>query len=341
MRVLIADRNVRLLEAISHTFARDFTITTAMTLQRCSDLLRRCDFDLAIVSEKLSDGPGLRLLGKIAHHSPETLRIFAARRSRLDLLKGRLGPLGLFQTLAYPIEAGQLSSVLTLARAGGRAPVAAPSPAATRPRVERIRFNFKDASLATNVPVVISRRVLRRSAVPTTARQMVIATGAGGRAFQTAPSRIEGPARSRIQPHAPSRIEAPAPPRGLSRVTPLRSAAPSRRKPSLMLGATIAAVLATLALILHSPDVHPTRAPLASVERQPPDIPAVSRENFAPSSLTTPIPAEPHAAKHGDPTPTPPATAAEPALPEVATTTTPLADPSTFSSEAYEPIYSN
>src|SRR3984957_1433836 len=118
MRVLIADRNARLLESISLTFGQQFSIHTASTLERCGDLLRQGEFDLAIVSEKLADGRGLQLLGQIARSWPDTLRIFAARRSRLQLLKGRLGPFGLFRTLPYPIDAKKLLSALTLARAG-------------------------------------------------------------------------------------------------------------------------------------------------------------------------------------------------------------------------------
>src|ERR1700730_15565346 len=117
MRVLIADRNARLLESVSRTFAHQLSIQTATTREHCEDLLRHCEFDLAIVGEKLADGPGLHLLGQIAESSPDTLRIFAARQSRLQLLKGRLGPFGLFRTLSYPIDAQKLLSALVLARA--------------------------------------------------------------------------------------------------------------------------------------------------------------------------------------------------------------------------------
>ena len=95
MRVLIADRNARLLESISRTFADQFTIQTASSREHCDALLGSGEFDLAVISEKLADGPGLQVLGEIARNSPDTLRIFAARRSRLELLKGKLGPFGL------------------------------------------------------------------------------------------------------------------------------------------------------------------------------------------------------------------------------------------------------
>src|SRR5580704_50945 len=118
MRVLIADRNATLLESISRTFAHQFSIQTASTREHCDNLLGSGEFDLAVISEKLADGPGLQVLGEIARNSPNTLRIFAARRSRLELLRGRLGLFGLFRTLSYPIDAQKLLSALTLARAG-------------------------------------------------------------------------------------------------------------------------------------------------------------------------------------------------------------------------------
>ena len=161
MRVLIADRNTRLLESISLTLGHQFSIHTASTRKRCGDLLRQGEFDLAIVSEKLADGPGLQLLGQIARSCPDTLRIFAARRSRLQLLKGRLGPFGLFRTLPYPIEAQKLLSALTLARAGleidlPRASASTPGPAAVRPTVKLISPASADPALGINMPATIT-----------------------------------------------------------------------------------------------------------------------------------------------------------------------------------------
>jgi DNA-binding NarL/FixJ family response regulator len=197
MRVLIADRNARLLESISRTFAQQFSIQTASTRKQCGDLLRQGEFDLVVISEKLADGPGLQLIGQIARSSPDTLRIFAARRSRLQLLKGKLGPFGLFRTLAYPIEPQKLLSALTLARAGLEIDVTAPeirhvvieerqagealaifekaalplraphsvavtpSPAAVRPTVKRVSPALTHPALSINVPMTIAS--MRRS----------------------------------------------------------------------------------------------------------------------------------------------------------------------------------
>src|ERR1700722_19588235 len=154
MRVLIADRNARLLESLSRTFAQQFSVQTASTRKQCGELLRQGEFDLVVISEKLGDGPGLQLIGQIARSSPDTLRIFAARRSRLQLLKGKLGPFGLFRTLAYPIDAQKLLSALVCARsraglkidlpasAYGRA--STPGPASVGPILKRISLASAD-----------------------------------------------------------------------------------------------------------------------------------------------------------------------------------------------------
>ncbi len=207
MRILIADRNTRLLESISRTFAHEFTIHNETTLERCTDLSLRGEFDLVIVSEKLADGPGLQLLGQIARDQPNTLRVFAARGSRLELLRGKLGPLGLFRTLIYPIDPRKLLSTLMLARAGldvdvqplasrnvpierqqaGESPAkrttvslpshaqpAVPSvtaPSAVRPTAERIWLTSADATFTTDVQrKIASLTRVRRSTVSSAPR---------------------------------------------------------------------------------------------------------------------------------------------------------------------------
>ena len=181
MRVLIADRNARLLESISRTFARQFTIRTAVSCEQCNALLSGEEFDLALISEKLADGPGLQLLAQIARTAPDTLRVFAARRSRLQILRGKLGPFGLFRTLSYPINPQELLSTLTLAQTGlaiaepatDEAPEAPPpgelpprpaAPAQAHPIVERISLTSADATFTVNVPKkILSQRRVRRS----------------------------------------------------------------------------------------------------------------------------------------------------------------------------------
>jgi DNA-binding NarL/FixJ family response regulator len=118
MRVLVADRDAAMLEALRGAFAGHFQIETATSRAECIALLSERELDVIVACEKLADGPGLALLSHVAGHAPDTLRIFAARTSRLELLKGKLGLFGLFRTLAYPIDARKLMSALMLARAG-------------------------------------------------------------------------------------------------------------------------------------------------------------------------------------------------------------------------------
>jgi ActR/RegA family two-component response regulator len=210
MRVLIADRNARLLESISCAFSHQFSIQTASSREHCDALLGSGEFDLAVISEKLADGPGLQVLGEIARNSPNTLRIFAARRSRLELLKGRLGPFGLFRTLSYPIDAQKLFSALILARAGleteapeltvrqvaveerqGGGEVAArlenealprrpphggastPSPSVVQPIVKPVSLASADALISINVPMVVASMRRVRHSGPSRAPQPV------------------------------------------------------------------------------------------------------------------------------------------------------------------------
>jgi TonB family protein len=74
-----------------------------------------------VAGERLEDGSGLELLGQISKKWPSVLRIFAADRQRLQLLRGRLGPFELFQTLTYPIDPERLIATLDLAAAAQNA----------------------------------------------------------------------------------------------------------------------------------------------------------------------------------------------------------------------------
>jgi ActR/RegA family two-component response regulator len=387
MRVLIADRNARLLESISRTFAHQFRIQTATSCEDCNALLQQGEFDLAVISEKLADGPGLQLLGQIARDSPDTLRIFAARRSRLQLLKGKLGPFGLFRTLAYPIDPQKLLSALTLARTGleidvpasaplqtirnasiddreaGRvdatrakaaSPLQAPRPDATtlrgppavRPTVERISLTSADAMFVVNVPQTIaSTRKVRRSGLssvsppPSSVRQAIqqpamLQPGSGSSAPRPTP-----PQREMLQPavvqrrKAAGRATAARPRRNLQ----LTDTAPRRTR--VLLGAAVAAVflVTILTVNLLGGSAHVTRAAVASPETARLDI-------ATPAWKPTPAAVEPafrpvqSVVQRAEPIPS----ATDPdADPPMTASTAPVADPSTFGSEAYEPIYSN
>jgi len=115
MHVLVADQDPALLTAINEALGDYFSIDVATTKADCLDLVRINKFDAIVAGERLEDGSGLELLGQFARNRPQTLRIFAAERERLKLLKGRLGPFGLFRTLSYPIEPRQLLAALSAA----------------------------------------------------------------------------------------------------------------------------------------------------------------------------------------------------------------------------------
>ena len=391
MRVLIADRNARLLESISKTFAHAFTIQTETTLERCNDLLLRSEFDLVIISEKLADGRGLQLLGRIARDSPDTLRVFAARPSRLELLKGKLGPFGLFRTLTYPINPQKLLSALTLARTGlemdGAAPetrdvpvgirqadkgpaegnaaslpiqmqhakASLPAPtAAARPTNERIRLTSADAIFASNVPMMLAtKKSVPRSNVSSAPRDEPVARQAQGPASQSALPKV-AEIRSPAPPHQPLQGEAfqlalesgkaankIRAGEAIWRYPQPKGVLTASTRSKLVLGATVAAVfLVVMKLTLNLGDKHVALASAPRPEMQRRELSAPA-QNIGPVSLTRQPPPAPAGTPRVEPRPsaTPPIVESE--APQVAGSTVPLADPSTFGSEAYEPIYTN
>ena len=115
MRVLVVDQDSNLLTAISRSLGEYFAIDAVTNKSDAVDLLRVNEFDVIVAGERLEDGSGLELLGQLARNRPDMLRIFAADRERLKLLRGRLGPFGLFRTLSYPIELPPLLAALSAA----------------------------------------------------------------------------------------------------------------------------------------------------------------------------------------------------------------------------------
>jgi TonB family protein len=170
MRVLVVDQDSSLLTAITRTLGEYFTIDAVTTKADCLDLVRLNEFEVIVAGERLEDGSGLELLGSLARSRPDMLRIFAAERERLKLLKGRLGPFGLFRTLSYPIEPRQLLAALSAAagieeeveettEAQESAPPPAPEPAAPEPAARRAvpatgpsRAQAQAAAVATRYP---------------------------------------------------------------------------------------------------------------------------------------------------------------------------------------------
>jgi hypothetical protein len=295
MLVLIADRNVRLLESISLTFGNEFSIRTASTLWRCALLLQQGSFGLVVVSEKLADGPGLRLLGQIARDTPLTLRILAASHSRLQLLSGELGRFGLFRTVAYPVVPLELLSALTLARACLRNQPVAPVPARAKPLAP--------------VPAAVARPI----------------APAQRTAFERASARHTAGRRVAIKSNE-------------LRARP-RDASPRRGR--AIVGVVLVAVSALTALALRNFDV----VPRSTDTHVTANVSAVSccalqsrierPDGHAPSP--EPLPTAVAAAK---PSSSAKSSAVPPAT-QMAAAEVPIADPSTFGTEAAEPIYPN
>src|SRR5882724_4472717 len=117
MRVLVVDQDSASNEVIARSLRDLYTVDAVTNKGDCLDLLRSNTFEVIVATERLEDGSGLELLGQVAKKWPSVLRIFAADRHRLQLLKGRLGPFELFQTLTYPVDPDRLIATLNLAGA--------------------------------------------------------------------------------------------------------------------------------------------------------------------------------------------------------------------------------
>lgn len=384
MRILIADRNGLLLESIARSFAGQFCIQSATSHEQCNKLLCQSQFDLVVVSEKLADGSGLHLLGQIARNSPDTLRVFAARRARLELLKGKLGPFGLFRTLSYPINPRELHSLLMLTRSGletempvvavAAAKAAASPPTPTLPKAAAIP---QPAAAPVAAPVVARPSAARISLVRASSlfstNVLESLTGGGGGSLpvrrmkevprptppQTHPSR-QAESHSRdsapevVQPRPPAVQPAPRPPMPPAEFSQVVALAPAplhamnaQRSPlrtKLVLGATVVAVfvVTTLTMNLLDVSVHVSHAAApASMARIEPPAETQAPPAATPAGLAPAFSPATRVAQGAAPKPD----AAEPnvdlADSRVAATTTPVADPSTFGSEAYEVIYTN
>ena len=143
MRVLVVDQDSTLLTEISQLLGEYFAIDAVTNKLDCLDLVRSNQYEVIVAGERLADGSGLELLGQLARSRPDMLRVFAAERERLKLLKGRLAPFGLFRTLSYPIQPRQLLAALSAAAGVGaeveETEAEAPEPAEPQPAQPRHR----------------------------------------------------------------------------------------------------------------------------------------------------------------------------------------------------------
>ena len=317
-----------LLECISRTFAHRFSIYTATTRKGCRALLRQTAFDLTVISEKLADGPGLAVLGQIAQVSPDTRRVFCARRSHLQHLKGKLGPFGLFRTLDYPIVATELSATLVLARAGlqPHAPVLKLPRGARRSRTVSM---VHTSARVTELPAVTSSRIRKVPRDVTPARAVV-------------PKPVPGPSQPAVFRHTAKRLETVNAPM-VSEVAP-RPAQQGRMgdgsvRSNVLLLATMAGVF-LLTLTLNAPRTYPDVGSddTPPLEMRQPDSPSTPLGSGHVMSMPVLQPS-PNVARRLEALPVATQGHMKPVLPRVVASTSPIADPSTFGSEAYEAIY--
>ena len=117
MRVLVVDQDSASNLAITRSLRDLYTVDCVSNKGDSLDLLRANTYEVIVATERLEDGSGLELLGTVSKKWPSMLRIFAAERQRLQLLRGRLGPFELFQTLVYPIDPQKLVATLEMAAA--------------------------------------------------------------------------------------------------------------------------------------------------------------------------------------------------------------------------------
>lgn len=212
MRVLVVDQDATLLEALVRALAGQFTIDILTNKSDCIDLLRKTEFEVLVACERLADGSGLELLGQVAKRAPDTLRVFAAERERLALLRGKLGPFNLFATLAYPIEPRKLLSTLVAAAEdlhseGGSKPIehivlsSEPEPVPQQPPPP-----------ARPVPPQVRQRVSRHAAQAAAPAQTA-PTAKAPTATKAPPAAAAPPARKAQPPRQPPReLTPPAPP---------------------------------------------------------------------------------------------------------------------------------
>jgi periplasmic protein TonB len=246
MRVLIVDSDSEMLESIARRLRDGFSIDIVTSKADALDLLRQNDWNVIVACERLNDGSGLDLLSQTAKRWPQTLRLFAAPADRLALLRGRLGPFKLFQTLNYPIDGGELGAILMLAQAAEAAD-------ADTANVQHIVLGEDSANHSESPAAILAQAAL--SAPPS----LAVARGAAARPLPfTVPTGTPGPTRAPAPTGAPVPTRAPAP-------TPAPRPPAPQRKP---LTREALARVPPAALVAPSPKpVSPQIAPRAAPEK--------------------------------------------------------------------------
>ncbi|MCB1624323.1 MAG: response regulator transcription factor [Pseudomonadales bacterium] len=118
MRVLLVDHNPAAMENVARALRGVVELECVHSKANALDRVKRNAYDVLIACERVSDGSGLDLLGRIGKHLPDMRRVFAAAPERLKLLGPRLNPFKVAHTISYPIDLEQLWLALA-AVAGG------------------------------------------------------------------------------------------------------------------------------------------------------------------------------------------------------------------------------
>ncbi|HPF26509.1 MAG TPA: TonB family protein [Steroidobacteraceae bacterium] len=118
MRVLLVDYDPAALESVARALRGVVQLECVRTKSEALTRVKQNDYDVLIACERVGDGSGLDLLGRIGKYLPEMQRVFAAAPERLQLLGPRLNPFKVAHTIAYPIDLEQLWLALA-AVAGG------------------------------------------------------------------------------------------------------------------------------------------------------------------------------------------------------------------------------
>lgn len=118
MRVLLVDYDPAAMERVARALRGVVELECVRTKSEALTRVKQNDYDVLIACERVGDGSGLDLLGRIGKHLPDMQRVFAAAPERLQLLGPRLNPFKVAHTIAYPIDLEQLWLALA-AVAGG------------------------------------------------------------------------------------------------------------------------------------------------------------------------------------------------------------------------------
>jgi DNA-binding response OmpR family regulator len=117
MRALLVDHDTPTHEPLVRAVRDLCQLEIVASKDLCLERLRAEQFDVAVICDQLSDGPGLELLFLVAQRNPEVMRAFAATPRRLMQVHGKLGRFNVLESIRYPIVPSELRTLLKSAKA--------------------------------------------------------------------------------------------------------------------------------------------------------------------------------------------------------------------------------